>query len=250
MTAQAGTVYLVGAGPGDPELITVKGLKLVQTADVLIYDRLVADSLIAQATGAEKIYVGKTPYQESITQDAINALLVEKAQAGLRVVRLKGGDPFVFGRGSEEALFCSAHGVPFVIVPGVTSAIAAPAYAGIPVTHRQIATQFTVFTGHEDPSKLDTQTDFSALAKGGTLVLLMGVKHLPEITHKLIAAGLSESTPAACIEWGTTDHQRVVYATAGTLAQAVIEADLEMPATTIIGDVVALADRGLKWFTP
>jgi uroporphyrin-III C-methyltransferase len=244
----SGKVYLVGAGPGDADLITVKGLRLIRRADVVVYDRLIPTELLDETRpGAELIDVGKTPYRASIAQSDINRILVEKAGAGLNVVRLKGGDPFVFGRGGEEALACIAAGLPFEVVPGISSAIAAPAYAGVPVTHRHVSTSFTVFTGHEDPTKTDTQTDYAALARVGTLVLLMGVKHLPDITGKLMAHGLSPDTPAVAIEWAATPRQRVVEATAGTIAEQVALAGLATPVTTVIG---AVAELGLRWFEP
>ncbi len=248
-TPNPGTVYLVGAGPGDPGLITVKGLKLLQRADVIVYDRLVPDELLDETRAdAELVYVGKTPHRRSISQEEINAILVEKAQAGLSVVRLKGGDPFVFGRGGEEVLACHEAGTPLEVVPGVSSAIAVPAYAGVPVTHRHLSAGFTVFTGHEDPAKENIQVDYAALARMGTLVLLMGVSRLPEIMGRLIADGLEPDTPALCVEWGTTAQQRVVEGTAATIASLVIEAGFDTPATTVIGAVAALPAQGLRWF--
>lgn len=247
--ANPGTVYLVGAGPGNPDLITVRGLCLLQCADVVVYDRLVPDALLDEARpGAERIYVGKSPCYSGITQDEINAILIEKARAGCVVVRLKGGDPFVFGRGGEEAMACYQAGIPFEIVPGVSSAISVPAYAGVPVTYRGVSASFTVFAGHEDPSKEDGQVDYEALARSGTLVLLMGVSRLAQIMNRLMAAGLAPETPAICIEWGTTKRQRVVEGTAETIAQQVAEAGIGTPATTVIGAVAALPAEGLRWF--
>jgi uroporphyrin-III C-methyltransferase len=244
-----GTVYLVGAGPGDPDLITVKGLKLLQRADVVVYDRLVPDALMDEArAGAELIFAGKTPYRASISQAEINAILIEKAQAGLNVVRLKGGDPFVFGRGGEETLACYQAGIPFEVVPGISSAIAVPAYAGVPVTFRRLSASFAVFTGHEDPAKPDTQVDYAALAKIDTLVLLMGVSRLPQIIERLIAAGLSPDTPAVCVAWGTTPRQRVIEGTAATISELVAQAGFDAPATTILGAVAGLPAEGLRWF--
>jgi uroporphyrin-III C-methyltransferase len=247
-----GTVYLIGAGPGDPDLITVKGLKALQAADVVLYDRLAAPELLAETrAGAELIDVGKLPTKYRLAQEAINALLVEKAQQGLAVARLKGGDPFVFGRGGEEALACYAAGVPFVVIPGVSSAVAVPAYAGVPVTHRHVATAFTVFAGHEDPSKTESSIDYAALAqiaKMGTLVLLMGIGRLEAIMQQLSAQGVDPQLPAVCIEWGTTARQRVVEGTIATLAALVAEADLQPPATTVIGAVAALRGAGIRWF--
>jgi len=209
-----GTVYLVGAGPGDPGLITVKGLKLIQSADVILYDRLAPPELLTEARpDAELIDVGKYPGHPRLTQAEINALMIQKVYTYPMVVRLKGGDPFVFGRGGEEALACSLAGVPFVVVPGVSSAIAVPAYAGIPVTQRGLTSSFTVFAGHEDPTKDTSNIDYEALAKvatSGTLVVLMGVMYLPQISAKLMEFGVDPTTPAACIEWGTTAQQRVV----------------------------------------
>ncbi len=241
----SGIVYLVGAGPGDPDLITVKGLKALRRADVVVYDRLAPPELLSEAhPDAEQIDVGKYPRQPRRTQDEINALLIDRAQQGLNVVRLKGGDPFVFGRGGEEALACRAAGIPFVVIPGVSSAIAAPAYAGVPVTHRHISASFTVITGHENPDSDANRIDYEALVKlGGTLVLLMSVHHLPRIVDHLLAAGLAPETPAVCIEWGTTDHQRAVRATVATIAARA--ADLQPPATTVIG---AVAGLDLDWF--
>ncbi len=251
-TKAVGTVYLVGAGPGDPDLITVKGLRLIREADVIIYDRLAPAALLREARpDAELIDAGKLPQKHRLDQGLINSLLLDSARAGLTVVRLKGGDPFVFGRGGEEALVCHEAGIPFEVVPGVSSAIAVPAYAGVPVTHRSLSSAFTVFTGHEDPGKGESSIDYEALAcsaKAGTLVALMGVSHLPKIAERLIASGLDPATPAVCIEWGTTDHQRVVDGTLATLPQLVAEAGLQSPATTVIGAVAGLRQRGLRWF--
>ena len=240
-----GIVYLIGAGPGDPELITVKGLRLLRQADVVIYDRLAPHELLREARpDAELIDAGKQPTKHRLKQDDINALLIDRARKGLSVARLKGGDPFVFGRGGEEAIACRDAGVPFVIVPGVSSAIAAPAYAGVPVTHRGLSTSFTVLTGHEDPDSDSNSIDYGALVKlGGTLVLLMGVSHLPRIIELLLKAGLAPETPAVSVEWGTTNHQRVVEATLASIAEHA--ADLQPPTTTIIGTVAGL---NLKWF--
>ena len=247
-----GTVYLVGAGPGDPGLITVKGMDVLRRADVVIYDRLAPPELLLETRpDAECIDAGKLPQKRRLDQNEINALLIDRAQKGLMVVRLKGGDPFVFGRGGEEALACRVAGIPFVIVPGVSSAIAVPAYAGVPVTYRQLASAFTVFTGHEDPTKPETSIDYDALAAAarlGTLVLLMGVSQLPHILERLIATGLDTNIPALCIEWGTIERQRVVEGTLSTLAGLVIEAGLQSPATTVIGQVVGLRSQGLSWF--
>src|SRR5579859_7710128 len=247
-----GTVYLVGAGPGDPGLITVKGLKLIQSADVILYDRLAPPELLAEARpDAELIDVGKYPGRPRLTQIEINTLLIEKAFAFPIVVRLKGGDPFVFGRGGEEAMACHLSGVPFVVVPGVSSAIAVPAYAGIPVTQRGLTSTFTVFAGHEDPAKDTSDIDYGALARvaaSGTLVVLMGVMYLPQIAARLIEFGVDPETPAACIEWGTTAQQRVVEGTLATLPQLANASGLSSPATTVIGAVAGLRAAGLNWY--
>lgn len=254
MSDSKGKVYLVGAGPGDPGLITVKGLTLLRQADVIAYDRLIPHELLDEARAeAELIDVGKLPQKQRRSQDEINALLVDRARAGKQVVRLKGGDPFVFGRGGEEALACHAAGVPFEVVPGVSSAIAVPAYAGVPVTQRGTASAFTVFTGHEDPTKDSSQLDYAALAAAarlGTLVLLMGAARLKPITQTLIVVGLAPETPALCVSWGTTPQQRVVVGTLATIAELASAAGLDAPALTVIGAVVDLRAAGLEWFVP
>lgn len=247
-----GKVYLVGAGPGDPGLITIKGLKILQKADVIVYDRLIPHELLNEAgADAEKIDVGKLPQMHRLEQSQINQILIDKAQEGKTVVRLKGGDPFVFGRGGEEGLACFQAGIPFEVVPGVSSAVAVPAYAGVPLTQREIASAFTVFTGHQDPAKGESSINYRALAQAaqlGTLVLMMGVSHLQEITQQLIAAGVTADTEAICIEWGTTPHQRVVEGTLVNLAERVNAAGIHAPALTVIGDVVSLRSAGLSWF--
>ena len=247
-----GKVYLVGAGPGDPGLITVKGLNLIQRADVILYDRLIPHELLTEVrSDAECIDVGKLPTKHRLSQDEINHLLIEHAQQGKMVVRLKGGDPFVFGRGGEEALACHAANIPFEVVPGISSAIAVPAYAGVPVTHRQVASAFTVFTGHEDPTKPESSIDYAALAAAarlGTLVLLMGVSHLQEVISRLLAEGIVPETSAICIEQGTTPQQRLVEGTLATLPEKVRTAGLQAPALTVIGAVVDLRALGLAWF--
>jgi len=244
-----GLVYLVGAGPGDPGLITVKGLACLQKADVVVYDRLVSPALLRQAPrGCELIDAGKSPQGHTLPQEAINALLVEKALAGNVVVRLKGGDPFLFGRGGEEAEALAEAGVPFEVVPGVTSAIAAPAYAGIPVTHRDHTSAFTVVTGHEDPTKADSSIDWQKLATGvGTLVLLMGVGNLPQIVAKLIEHGRDPQTPVAIVQQGTEAHQKTVTGTLADIVDKAQEADIKPPAVTIVGEVVRLREK-LRWF--
>jgi uroporphyrinogen III methyltransferase/synthase len=237
------TVYLVGAGPGDPGLLTRRGEELLRVADVVVYDRLASRSLLDLApAAAERIDVGKAPGRAAMTQDEINALLVARGRERKEVVRLKGGDPFVFGRGGEEAEACIAAGVPFEVVPGITSAIAAPAYAGIPVTHRGVSTSVTIVTGHEDPTKGALDTDWEALARaGGTLVILMGAGHLADIARALVKGGRAPETPVAAVRWGTRPEQRTVRATLGTIATAGVEA----PSAIVVGDVAAL---DLAWF--
>jgi uroporphyrinogen III methyltransferase/synthase len=240
-----GSVYLIGAGPGDPDLITRKGLKLIQRADVIIYDRLIPAELLGDARpGAELINAGKAPTKHRLSQDDINNTIVMKALQGKLVVRLKGGDPLVFGRGSEEALVCYEQGIPFEIVPGISSSYAVPAYAGIPLTHREISRSFTVISGHTADD-----INYEALAGlGGTLVILMGVNTLPLLVERLIAAGLDPNTPAASIEWGATRNQRVIEGTVGDLPLLAEEARLQSPATTVIGEVVRLRADGVQWF--
>ncbi len=244
-----GLVYLVGAGPGDPGLITVKGLACLQKADVVVYDRLVSPALLRQAPqGCEMIDVGKSPKQHTRSQEAINALLVEKALAGKVVVRLKGGDPFLFGRGGEEAEALAEAGVPFEVVPGVTSAIAAPAYAGIPVTHRDHTSAFAVVTGHEDPTKADSSLDWQKLATGvGTLTFVMGVGNLPKIVAKLIEHGRDPRTPVAVVQQGTEASQKTVAGTLTDIVEKAREAAIRPPAVIVVGEVVALREK-LRWF--
>jgi len=240
---EPGVVYLVGAGPGDPGLITAKGLEILRSGDVVVYDRLVAPSLLAEAPpGAERVFVGKRPHSSGadLAQSEINALLVERARRGLTVVRLKGGDPFVFGRGAEECEALRAAGVPFRVVPGVTSAIAVPAAAGIPVTHRRLASAFAVVTGHECEGV--SNLDWEALARVPTLVVLMGLSALPEITARLLEHGADPDTPAALIASGTLPTQRTVVGTLATLAARVAEEGLEPPATVVVGEVVRVRE--------
>ncbi len=248
-----GCVYLVGAGPGDPGLLTVRGRDLLASCDAIAADALANPAIVASARAVnptvELHEVGKRGGDaESVSQDAINALLIRLGREGKRVVRLKGGDPLVFGRGSEEAQALAEAGVAFELVPGVTAGVAAPAYAGIPVTHRGVATSVTFVTGHEDPAKAETQTDWAALARaGGTIVLYMGVKTLPRIASALVAGGMSPATPAASVQWGTHARQRTVVATVTTLAAAVAREGLTAPVITVIGDVVGLR-REIAWF--
>lgn len=245
-----GKVYLIGAGPGDPDLITCKGLRYIQSADVIIYDRLIPIELLDEARpDAELIDAGKKPQKHRLSQALINETIISHALAGKTVVRLKGGDPLVFGRGSEEALACRQYDIYFEIVPGISSSYAVPAYAGIPLTHRNVSSSFTVITGHEDPNKADTSINYEVLAKiGGTLVILMGVKSLPSITQQLTAHGLHPETAAAIIEWGTSQHQRTYVGTVGTIADIAKDNHIQPPAITVIGDVVNLREEGVQWF--
>lgn len=249
----SGVVYLVGAGPGDPGLLTVRGRELLASCDTIVYDALVNpllvdDAWIGRASEAEKIFVGKRGGAPSMEQDAITALLVRLARDGKRVVRLKGGDPMVFGRGGEEAIALAEAGLEFEVVPGVTAGVAAPAYAGIPVTHRGVSTSVTFITGHEDPGKDRDQTDWSALARaGGTLVLYMGVSRLAKIATALIDGGRASETPAAVIEWGTYPRQRTVTATLASLAEVAAREKIIAPSIAIIGDVVKLRGE-MRWF--
>ena len=234
-------MYLVGAGPGDPGLLTVRGAEVLARADVVLHDRLSEASLLDLApAGAERVDVGKRP-GGPVDQEAINALLVERGAAGLEVVRLKGGDPFVFGRGGEEAQALLTAGVPFEVVPGVSAAIAAPAYAGVPLTHRGLSTSFTVLTGHREHGS-DRPTDWEALGRaGGTIVVLMGVAHRADFVPRLMSAGLAPDTPVLAVRWGTRPDQRSVR----TTLEALPEADLEPPVTIVIGRVAGL---DLAWF--
>lgn len=248
MTSYNGKVYLVGAGPGDPGLITVKGKECIEKADVIVYDYLASPTLLAMAPeGAEIIYVGKKGGDHTLAQEGINALLVEKAKQGNVVTRLKGGDPFIFGRGGEEAEVLVEAGIPFDIVPGVTSAIAAPAYAGIPLTHRKFTATLTLVTGHEDPEKEESNIDWSAVSKSGTIVFLMGVKNLPLIVKRLVDCGKSVDTPVALVRWGTTPDQQTVAGTLETIVDRVREAGLKSPSIIVVGEVVTLRDT-MSWF--
>jgi uroporphyrinogen III methyltransferase/synthase len=252
-------VFLVGAGPGDPGLITVRGAELLASANLVVYDALVNPQLLRHCPTSELIYVGKRAGQHSMTQDQINQLLVDHAKLGKRVVRLKGGDPFVFGRGGEECEALANAGIRFEVVPGITAAMAAPAYAGIPVTHRDFNSSFTFLTGHEkeeefkdEHAKLRTpgagsDIDWSAVAKLPCLAFYMGIKSLPRICAKLIEHGMPADTPAATIQWGTTPKQRTVVATIANLPARVTEEKIEAPAMTIIGKVVQLRQT-MNWF--
>ena len=244
-----GFVSLVGAGPGDPGLLTLRGAEALSEADVVVYDYLANPVLLEHAPkDAERIYVGKKAGSHTRTQDEINALLVEQARSGRRVVRLKGGDPFVFGRGGEEALALVEAGVAFEVVPGVSSAVAAPAYAGIPVTHRGLSTSFAVITGHEDPQKKALGINWPHLAHGvDTLIFLMGVGNLPEIVAQLVAHGRPADTPAALVRWGTRPEQETVSGTLADIVERARAAGLKPPAVTVVGEVAGLREQ-LRWF--
>jgi uroporphyrin-III C-methyltransferase len=240
-----GNVSIVGAGPGDPELITVRGLRRLRRADVIVYDRLVHPDLLEEALpGAERIYVGKARGAAALDQCDIEALLVTHARAGKQVVRLKGGDPFVFGRGGEEVEALAAAGIAHEVIPGITSAVAVPGGAGIPVTHRRLASMVTVVTGHEDPSRGEPAVDWEWLAAGsGTLVILMGLEQLEGICTRLIAGRRDAATPAAVIASGTLPEQRTVTATLASLHGVVERAGLRSPAIIVVGEVAAFPDH-------
>ncbi len=244
-----GKVYLVGAGPGDPGLITIKGKECIAAADVIIYDHLASPRLLDHAKKTAKIlYVGKKEGHHILAQEKINALIVEEAKKENIVVRLKGGDPFIFGRGGEEAEVLVEAGIPFEIVSGVSSAIAAPAYAGIPLTHRKFTATLAFVTGHETPDKEKSNINWDALAKGiGTIVFLMGVKNLPRIVKKLIDHGKPQETPVALVRWGTTANQITVTGTLNTIVGKVNTVGLKPPAVIVVGDVITLRDS-IKWF--
>jgi uroporphyrinogen III methyltransferase/synthase len=245
----SGRVYLVGAGPGDPGLLTLRAAEILRGAEVLLYDALAADAIVALAPPqCERVFVGKRAGEHAMPQREIEALMIGKAREGRNVVRLKGGDPFVFGRGGEEAEALHDAGVGFEIVPGISSAFAVPAYAGIPVTHRDHAASFTVLTGHEDPAKATSTLDWAKLADPQrTIVMLMATANLREISAKLVENGLPESTPAAVIQDGTRPTQRTVLATLGTIAGDAERAQLAAPAIVIIGSVAGLREK-LRWF--
>ncbi|MFB3071711.1 MAG: uroporphyrinogen-III C-methyltransferase, partial [Nitrospirales bacterium] len=243
-----GHVYLVGAGPGDAKLLTLGGKECLELADVVIYDHLANPDLLKYTPAhAERIYVGRKGRGSYCDQKEINALLVGKAQEGKCVVRLKGGDPFVFGRGGEEAEMMADSGIPFTVIPGVTAAVAVPAYAGIPVTHRTLASTVTFVTGHEDPTKPVSAIEWPRLASAeGTLVFLMGMKNLPQIVDRLIQEGKLSTTPIAAIRWGTYARQRTVVGTLADIVDKVTKAQLSPPTVIVVGEVVRLRDR-LNW---
>jgi len=243
-----GRVHLVGAGPGDPGLLTLRAAELIAEADVILHDRLIPPEALAGARpDAEIVYVGKEGGGPQMAQEDIDRLLVERASAGAVVVRLKGGDPFVFGRGGEEALVCRAAGIPFEVVPGITAGVAAPAYAGIPVTHRDLASGVAFVTGHEDPAKPDSALDWPALAAfPGTLVFYMGVRALPRIAERLVAGGRAPAEPVAVVERGTLPGQRTLLATLGDVAERAAAEGIRAPAVTVVGPVAALREQ-LAW---
>ncbi|UCG83017.1 MAG: uroporphyrinogen-III C-methyltransferase, partial [Dehalococcoidia bacterium] len=244
-----GKVYLVGAGPGDPELLTLKGAMCLAEAEVVVYDRLVDEQILQNVSAsAEMIYVGKSADQHTLSQSEINQLLVDKAGEGKKVVRLKGGDPFLLGRGGEEAEALVQAAIPFEVVPGVSAATAVPAYAGIPVTHRSMASSMAVITGHEDPTKESSSIHWEKLATSvDTLVFLMGVGHLGQIAEELISNGRSAATPVAVIRNGTGPHQQTLVSTLGEVADEAAAAGFTPPAVIVVGDVVGLRDR-IRWY--
>ncbi|MFZ5898635.1 MAG: uroporphyrinogen-III C-methyltransferase [Bacillota bacterium] len=245
---RGGCVYLIGAGPGDPKLLTLRGLECIREAEVIVYDRLINRRLLSYARAdAELIYAGKSPEGHYLTQDEINEILAERARAGKMVARLKGGDPFIFGRGGEEAEYLAERGLDFEIVPGVTSAVAAPAYAGIPLTHRDFTATVAIVTGNEDPNKPDSNIDWGKLATGaGTLVFLMGMANLPDIVGKLVEHGRSPETPAAVIHWGTWPEQVTVEGSLGNIVQRVRDAGVKNPSVVVVGEVCKLRSV-LSW---
>jgi len=243
-----GKVYIVGAGPGDVDLITVKGMKCIQEADVILYDRLVNKELLDYAKPrANLVYCGKLPGNHAMIQETINHFLVKYAKQGKVVTRLKGGDPFVFGRGAEEAQVLAENQIPFEIVPGITAGIAAPAYAGIPVTHRDLSSSFAIVTGHMRAGK-DDSIRWESLAKGiDTLAIYMGVGNLPYICEQLTKHGRSETTPVALIHWGTTEAQETITGTLETIVKIANDAEIENPSMIVVGEVVKLREK-IQWF--
>jgi uroporphyrinogen III methyltransferase/synthase len=251
MMTPTGKVYLVGAGPGDPGLITVKGLECVQKADVIVYDNLANERLLDRGSAdAEYIYVGKQSGRHTLPQNEINDLIIQKAQQGKIVVRLKGGDPFIFGRGGEEAEALVDHGIAFEVVPGVSAATAVPAYAGIPLTHREHSASVAFITGHEQSDKTKSHVRWDHIAPGiGTIVIFMGAKNLPEIVENLIMHGRNADEPVAVIQWGTRPDQRVVTGVLRNIAAKVKDAELGPPAIVVVGEVVKLSGK-LSWYKP
>ncbi|OEC02985.1 uroporphyrin-III methyltransferase [Lysinibacillus sphaericus] len=243
-----GKVFIVGAGPGDVDLITVRGLRCIEQADVILYDRLVNKDLLAYAKkGAKLIFCGKLPNRHAMIQEHINHSLVSYAQQGFIVTRLKGGDPFVFGRGAEEAEVLAQHHIPFEVIPGITSGIAAPAYAGIPVTHRDLSSSFAMVTGHMREGK-DDGIQWESLAKGiDTLAIYMGVGNLPYIQQQLLRYGRDAQTPVALIHWGTCAQQKTVLGTLATIVDVVQQEKIQNPSMIVIGKVVTLREK-IQWF--
>lgn len=246
---KSGTVYLVGAGPGDPKLITIRGLECIKKADVIVYDRLSSPRLLSYCRpDVEMIFAGKSPVRHVLKQDEINEVLVIKAKEGKTVIRLKGGDPFVFGRGGEEAEYLLDRGIPYEVVPGITSGIAVPAYAGIPVTHRDFSSNVLFVTGNEDPTKESTSIEWEKIATGcGTIVFYMGMRNLSHIVEKLTLYGRSPKTPVAVIRWGTRPEQQAVTATLEDIVDKARQAKMGHPAIIVVGEVVSLRDK-LQWF--
>ena len=244
-----GKVFICGAGPGDPKLMTLRAMELLKKCDVVLFDRLVDKNIINQIpTGSEKAYVGRAAGDSGTHQDMTNELIVKYAKKGKTVLRLKGGDPFIFGRGAEEAEYLIRHGIKFEIVPGITSSIASPAYAGIPLTHRRYSSSVAIVTGHEDAIKDKLMVNWDKLASAvDTIVILMGVSQLDDISRNLIKAGMKKSIKVAIVASGTTDKQRVLKGTLGTIPRVAKKADLQPPAVIVIGRVAGLSDK-LKWF--
>ncbi len=241
------TVYLVGAGPGDPGLMTLKAARILETADVVVYDNLVGDAILDRLPSrVERIYAGKETGSHTMNQDAINAVLEERARRGQTIVRLKGGDPFVFGRGGEEAEYLAERGIPFEVVPGVTSAVGVPAYAGIPVTHRGVAASVAVVTGRAGPVGEAPDVAWERIAGADTIVVLMGVANQEPLVRALLDGGRSPETPVAAIRWGTTAQQRIVIGTLATIGRRMRDANLQPPALLVVGDVVSLLPR-IRW---
>ncbi len=249
--SSSGRVHIVGAGPGDPELLTLRAARLIGEADAIVYDRLVCTEILELCPpGCRQIFAGKSPGNHTMSQSEINRLLIDLARGGLSVVRLKGGDPFIFGRGGEEAQALADAGIPFEVVPGVTSAAAAPAYAGIPVTHRGLASTATFVTAHEDPAKLETSVDYAHLAaSGGTLVFMMGARSVGRISRELLKHGMASETPVAIVENATTSRQRTLRCTLGEAPSFAEREEVSPPAIVVVGAVASLADD-LAWFHP
>lgn len=245
-----GKVFICGAGPGDPKLVTVRAMEVLNNCDVVLYDRLVCKDLIDQIPAkCEKIYVGRAAGESTTHQDITNGLMVEHAKNGRRVVRLKGGDPFIFGRGAEEAEYLFEHNIDFEIIPGITSAIGSAAYAGIPLTHRQFSSSVAIVTGHEDPKKRESTVKWDKLAKSvNTIVILMGVEELEHISYKLIKAGMNKKSDVAVIENGTTMKQKIVKGNLSNIAEIARENKMKPPAIIIVGKVVSLQEK-LAWIS-